>query len=621
MPEGFDFPERTDLWVPIEAVWVDPPYRSAHNWHVVGRMRAGVSMRAAQADMDLIAARLAKAYVDDKDRGIRVVPLHDEIVGSVRQPMLILLTAVGFVLLIACVNISNLQLARGTARAKEMALRAALGAERARLVRQLLTESLLLSSIGGAAGVLLAGSSISVLRAAIPANVPRIETIRLDAGVLGFTLAVSLAAGLLFGMLPAFTTSRVNASDALKEGAGRGSSGPRARKTGSALVVAEVAIAMVLLVGAGLLVKSYWKLEHVDPGFRSSGVYMADISFPAMRDGKIDNALFQTLSREVLGRVSKAPGVQAAGLISSLPVRDQGMDCSFEIEGVPLPSNPHDYPDTFYRLASPGYFEAMGIRLMEGRVFSEHDEAMDEQVAVVNQTFAAQFFPHADPIGKRIRLLCDLPPQFMTIVGVVSDIHAFGLASPPDGEVFAPYSQHAVWWLDNTLIMRGPGAHSVRIAEIIRGVNRDIPVELHAMREVVSESIARQRFEAALLGVFAGLALLLAAIGIYGVLAYTVTRRTSEIGIRMALGANRANVLLMVLKEGAVVIGVGLLLGTALALVGTKALSSMLFGVSATDMTAYGEVALVFAGVALLACYLPARQAVKVDPNVALRYE
>jgi predicted permease len=622
MPDGFDFPDRTQAWIPLEVVAHDSA-RSAHNFDVIGRLKTGFSIKEAQADLDVVGARLAKAYADDKDRGIRVVSLHDQVVGPVRQPMLMLLAAVGCVLLIACVNIANLQLARGTARAKEMSVRTALGAGRGRLARQLLTESLLLAGTGGAAGILLAEAAISVLQAAVPANIPRIETIKVDAGVLGFTLALSVAAGLLFGVLPAFTASRVNAGDALKEGPGRGTSGPRTRKIGSALVVVEVAMAMVLLVGAGLLLKSYWKLEHVDPGFRDSGVYTADLSWPAIKGGKIDGELVLSLSRKVLEAVRAAPGLEAAGIVNSLPVRDSGADGWFEIEGVPLPHDPHDNLDAWYRLASPGYFEAMGIRLLEGRWFNQHDQPKGAQIALVNQSFAAKFFPQTDPIGKRIRFLgFDEKPQFMTIVGVVSDVRALGLARPPDAEVFAHYFQHtADSWLDVTLVIRGPGAGSPRIAQIVQAVNRDTPVELQALKEVISETIARQRFETALLGVFAGLALLLAGIGIYGVLSYTVARRTSEIGIRMALGANRANVLLLILREGCTLAGAGLALGTALALLVTRALSTMLFGVGAADPTAFAEVAAVFAAVALLACYLPARQAVKIDPNVALRNE
>jgi putative ABC transport system permease protein len=437
---------------------------------------------------------------------------------------------------------------------------------------------------------------------------------------------LSIAAGLLFGVLPAFTASKADASDALKEGSGRGTSGPRTRRIGSALVIAEVAIAMVLLVGAGLLIKSYWKLANVDPGFRASGVYTADLSWPAVKStpkgDRIDGELVLSLARKVLASVRAEPGVEKAAIISVLPVRTIWPNGNFEIEGKPLPQDPHDYPLAWYRLVSDGYFETMGIRLLEGRSFDQHDQPKGAQIAVVNQTFAAKFFPQIDPIGKRISFLgFDEHPQFMTIVGIVSDIHALGLANRPDAEVFANYFQHADSTLDAVLVMRGPGAASAHIASMIHGVNRDIPVQLHAMKEIISETIARQRFETALLGLFAGLALLLASIGIYGVLSYMVSRRTSEIGIRMALGANRGNVLLLILREGCMLTGFGLAVGTALALIATKALSSLLFGVTATDAAAYGEVALVFAAIALLACYLPARQAVKVDPNVALRYE
>lgn len=620
MPAGFDFARGAQAWIPVEVVTGETA-RSAHNFHVVGRLKPEVSLAEAQADMNVVAARLGKMYADDRERGIELISLHDEITGPVKPAMTMLLAAVGLVLLIACVNVSNLQFARGTARAKEMALRAVLGAGRMRLARQLLTESLLLSAVGGAAGVLLAEASVSVLRISIPSNIPRIGKIEIDAAVLGFTLALSIAAGLLFGILPAFTASKANAGDALKEGFGRGSAGVKARQIGNALVVAEVALAVVLLAAAGLLLKSYWKLEHVPPGFQTARVYTADISFPAASRNNVDGELVRTLASNILKVLEDAPGVNAAGLISALPVKDGGSDGGFEIEGIALPADPHQVPDAWYRLASRGYFEALGIPLIQGRLFNERDLPAGAQVAVVNDAFAKQFFPRQAAIGKRIRFLgFDRKPQFMTIVGIVSNIRSLGLQRPAEAEVFADFFQHTDI-VDAALVMRGPGAGNTKIADLIHRVNRDTPVELRSMEEVISETIARQRFNTVLLALFAGLALLLAAIGIYGVLSYTVSRRTSEFGIRMALGAARSNVLLLVLRDGAALTAVGLALGTIVALFVTRLLSKMLFQVGAWDPGSYIAVSATFAVVALIACYLPAKQAVKVEPAEALRYE
>lgn len=620
MPAGFDFSRGAQAWIPLQVVTGETA-RSAHNFHVMGRLKPGTTLAQAQTDMNVIAMRLGKMYADDRERGIEVASLHDAITGPIKPAMTMLLAAVGLVLLIACVNVSNLQFARGTARAKEMALRAALGAGRMRLARQLLTESVLLSVVGGAAGVLLTEAAVSILRVSIPANIPRIGKIEVDAAVLGFTLTLSIAAGLLFGVLPSFTASKANAGDALKEGFGRGSAGVKARRIGNTLVIAEVALAMVLLTAAGLLLKSYWKLEHVPPGFQTDRVYTTDISFPAASGDKVEGELVKTMASNILKVLENAPGVNAAGLISALPVKDGGADGAFEMEGVALPTDPHQFPDAWYRVATSGYFKALNIPVLQGRLFNEHDLPAASQVAVVNEAFAKQFFPYESAVGKRIRFLgFDRKPQFMTIIGIVANIRALGLQTPAEAEVFADFFQHTDI-VDVALVMRGPGSGSAKIADLIHRVNRDTPVEIHSMKEVISETIARQRFNTVLLALFAGLALLLAAIGIYGVLSYTVSRRTSEFGIRMALGAAKSNVLLLVLRDGVVLTSVGLVLGTIVALFVTRLLSKMLFQVGAWDPASYVAVAVTFALAGLFACYLPARQAVKVEPAEALRYE
>jgi predicted permease len=609
MPPAFDFPARAQLWVPLE-ILPDISTRSAHNYDVLGRLKPGPSIRLAQEDMNVIAARLAKAYIDDKDDGIKVVPLYDDVVGPVRPAFLILLAAVTLVLLIACVNISGLHLARATVRAKELGLRAALGAGRPRLIRQLLTESVLLAFAGGTAGLALASAGTAILRHSAPANIPRLESIHVDISMLCFTALLSIGAGLLFGVLPAVASSRTDVSKALKEGSGKSTAGPHLKRWGNALVVGQIGLAVVLLTGATLLLKSYWKLAHVDSGLRSSGVFTTDLILPARLSGRL------------LKEVSALPGVQAAALIDVLPVREGGADGDFEIEGRPLPADPHQDPNAYYRLATSQYFKTFGIPILKGRAFDETDDRSQEQVAVVNQSFVAEFFPNGEAIGKRIRFFgFDRKPQFMTIVGVVPDVRAFGLGKPARAEVFGDLMQHAVLSLDATLVVRGPVSEEAAVRRIITSLNRDTPVEFQSMDEVIAGTIARERFQTFLLSLFAAFALLLAAVGIYGLLSYTVTRRTSELGIRMTLGAGRREVLLLVLSEGGRLVAAGIMLGLLCALLLTRALASFLYGVKTTDPGSFVTVALVFGIVAMLGGYFPAWRASKIDPNVALRYE
>ena len=609
MPPAFDFPARAQLWVPQELI-PDPSTRSAHNYHVLGHLKPGTSSRLAQEDMNVIATQLAKAYIDDKDEGIKVVPLYDEVVGPVRPAFLILLSAVTLVLLIACVNISGLHLARATVRAKELGLRAALGAGRPRLIRQLLTEAVLLAIAGGAIGLALAMAGTAVLRHSAPANIPRLENIHVDISMLCFTAVLSIGAGLLFGALPAIAGSHTDVNEALKQGSGKGTAGPQLKRWGNALVVGQIGLAVVLLTGAALLLKSYWKLTHVDSGLRSSGVFTTDLLLPAR------------LSTRLLKEVSALPGVQAAALTDVLPVREGGADGDFEIEGTPLPADPHQDSNAYYRLATSQYFRTFGIPIMKGRAIDETDDRSPEQVATVNQTFAAEFFPGGDAIGKRIRFLgFDAKPQFMTIVGIVPDVRAFGLNKPAKAEVFGDLMQHAVLSLDATLVVRGPVSEQAAVRSVVTSLNRDTPVEFQSMDEVIAGTIARERFQTFLLSLFAAFALLLSAIGIYGLLSYTVTRRTSELGIRMTLGAGRRAVLVLVLSEGGRLVATGLLLGLLGAFLLSRTLASFLYGMKTTDPGSFVTVALVFGVVAMLGCYFPARRASKIDPNVALRYE
>ena len=621
MPPAFDFPSRAQAWVPLE-ILPDPSTRSAHNYDVLGRLRPGTSIRQAQEDMNVIAARLAKAYIDDKDDGIKVVPLYDEIVGPVRPAFLILLAAVTLVLLIACVNISGLQLARATVRAKELSLRAALGAGRARLIRQLLTEAVLLAIAGGGVGLALAMAGTAILRHSAPANIPRLENIRVDTSILIFTALVSIGAGLLFGALPAIACSLTDVNEALKQGSGKGTAGPRMKRWGNLLVVGQIGLAVVLLSGATLLLKSYWKLAHVDSGLRSSGVFTADLSWPTTDGNSVNSAEVSRISKGLIEQVSALPGVQSAALVQPLPVRASGPDGDFEIEGIPLPADPHQNPNAFYRLATIQYFKTFGIPVLKGRAFDAGDERSQEQVAIVNQSFAAEFFSGGDAIGKRIRFFgFDRKPQFMMIIGLVPDVRALGLDKPAKAEVFADYMQHLGSSLDATLVVRGPDSEQAAVRSIVTSLNRETPVEFQSMDEVIAGTISRERFQTSLLSLFATFALLLSAVGVYGLLSYTVSRRTSELGIRMTLGAGRGAVLMLVLSEGGRLVATGLTLGLLCAWFSSHTLASLLYGVKTSDPGSFAAVALVFGIVAMLGCYLPARRASKIDPNVALRYE
>ena len=615
MPPGFDFPERTEVWVPGE-LFPDTSTRSAHNYKVWGRRKNGISLRSAQADMDNIAAQLQKKYIDDKDRGIAVVSLYDQIVGPVRPALFVLLAAVGFVLLIACANLANLQLARGSTRTAEMALRAALGAARTRLIRQLLTESILIAVAGGAAGFLLTFLSVGWLRGFLPPDIPRLENVHIDSAVLGFTLAISVSSGILFGVLPALSASRADVTEALKEGSTRTTATPGSRRAGGVLVVAQTAIAMVLLVGAALLIETFYNLQRVDPGFATNGLMTAEISFVPERAAD--------LTRRMLDGVRRLPGVEAAGITNSFPIKDGGgADGGFEIEGRALPSDPHKYPDAGYHVVSRGYFETLKVPLQRGRAFDEADEqSAGNQVAVVNQSFVKEFFPHQDPLGKRIRFMgFDEHPQFLTIVGVASDIRAGGLSTQPFPDVFADGFQHPQSMASTTLAVRASPRDLGQIASFIHSLDSSVPVNFTGAERLVAESIARQRFQMTLLGIFAALALTLSAVGIYGVQSYTVNRRTNEMGIRLALGAHQGDVLSLVLREGLLLAGAGVVLGAAGSLLLTRLLASLLFQVSATDWAAFLLAAVVLAAVSITACLLPARRAAHVDPMVALRYE
>jgi putative ABC transport system permease protein len=620
MPPKFNFPDTAQLWLPND-LFPDEAARSAHNYHVVGRLKPGVTVKQAQADMNIVAARLAKEYVDDKDEGIRVTSLFDFLVSGVRPALLVLLGAVMLVLLIACVNISNLQLARAAARRKEMGMRCALGAARGRLIRQLLTESVLLAGAGGLLGLVLAELAVSILRIAAPANIPRLENLGIDTGVLCFTAALSLLVGLLFGVLPSLHSSKTDVNDALKQGTGKGE-GVRHKRWGQTLVIGQIALAIVLLSGAALLIKSYWKLAHVETGLASGGVYVADLTWPVSADGNsVDATYVRQAGTQMLGQIEQLPGVQAVAFIHGLPFQG-APDGSFEIEGRPLPADPHLYPDADYRMITSEYFKAFGIPILRGRGFTADDQRTAQQVAIVNQSFEKEFFPAGEILGKRIRFLgFDRKPRFMTIVGIVPDVRASGLSQPARSEVYADYFQHADSAMDVALVVRGPASLQSRIEQIVTSLNGSTAVNFESMDGLISGTIARERFQTVLLTLFAGCALLLAVVGVYGLLSYTVTRRTSEMGVRMALGANSGRIARLVLGQGGVLVLVGVALGIVGSLIATRALRAMLYEVQTSDPLALLAVVAGFVAAALVACYLPARRASQIDPSEALRAE
>jgi len=620
MPPHFDFPEDSEVWLPND-LFPDDSARSAHNYRVIGRLKPGVTVWQAQSDMDVIAARLAKAYVDDRHEGIRVTSLYDSLLAGIRPALWILQGAVAIVLLIACVNVSGLLLVRAAARRKEMAMRRALGAGARRLIRQLLTESVLLASAGGLTGLALAALGVRILRVAAPAGIPRIRDLAMDPVVLLFAVGLSVTAGIVFGILPSLEGSKADLNDALRQSAGRGEGHPR-KRWHQVLVAAQVALAIVLLSGASLLIKSYWRLMHVDTGLSSAGVYVADLTWPASLDGNsVDGAYVRQAGSRMLRQIEALPGVQGAAFIRGLPF-EGAPDGGFEIEGRPLPSDPHAFPDADYSMVTADYFRAFGLPVLRGRGFLDGDEDSAQQIVIVNTAFVKRFFPNEDAVGRRIRFLgFDAKPRFMTIVGIVPDVRNAGLRQPVFPQVYAHYFQHADTAMDASLVVRGPTGLQPRIRQIVTFLNPNTAVDFATMDSLISGSVTRERFQTALLTVFAACALLLAVVGIYGLLSYTVTRRTAEIGVRMAVGASRGTILRHILRQGGILVASGAAAGLIGALLVTRVLRSMLYEVSATDGMALLAVTVGFALAALAGCFLPARRASAIDPSQALRSE
>jgi putative ABC transport system permease protein len=617
-PPEFQYPAGTELWVPLDFDTPEMKARSAHFFRPIGLLKPGVSIEQARAETDLIAGRLAEQYPESNERwSLNLVPLQEQVVGGVRTSLWVLLGAVGFVLLIACANVSNLMLARAAARSRELALRTALGASRWRVARQQLTENVLLSLAGGALGLLLAAWGVDMLAALGAGDIPRSREIGVDGRVLAFTVALSVLTGLAFGLLPALRASRPNLNEVLKD-AGRGTSGPGRGRVRAALVVSEIALALTLLVGAGLLIKSFVGLRRVNPGFDPTGVLTLRIDLARARYAKREQAaaFFSDLQRRVAG----LPGVEAAGMVTELPLSGQPNDTYFYVAGRP-PQTAEQKVTADFRRINQDYFRAMRIPVLRGRGFTEQETTGDAKVVVINEVLARNFFPDEDPLGKRLVIDFGKQEEF-EVVGVVGNV----LHRTLDGDTYQMMYVPTLRVGSTNLVVRTSSPDPLSLAAGVRGelaaIDRDQPVSaIRTLDEVVSGSVAQQRFRTLLLAAFACVALLLAGIGIYGVIAYSVTHRTHEIGIRMALGAGAFDILKMVVGQGMVLALGGVVVGLLAAFALTRVLSSLLFGVTATDAVTFAAVSFLIAAVALLACLIPARRATKVDPMVALRYE
>ena len=623
MPEGFSFPDQAELWRPLP---INPNNldRGPHYLRIVGRLKPDVTLEQAQAEMSALAARLSAQHPEkNAGHGVKIELLRDVVVGDIGPALFILLGAVGFVLLIACANVANLLLARVGARQKEIAVRTALGASRLRIVRQLFTESMMLSVGGGAAGLLIAVWGVNWLVSLGPDIIPRVHEITVDPRVVGFTFLISAATSLLFGLAPALQASRPDLTDALKEG-GRSSAGPARNRLRSVLVISEVALSLVLLIGAGLMIRSFAKLSQVDPGFNPDEVLTIGVSL--LRNKYPEEERVASFYSQLLERAAATPGVVSAGAISELPLSGSNTSDSFTIEGRP-PVAKQEEPSTEYRVVTPRYFESMGIPLLAGRDFAETDTKQAPNVVVINEAFANRHFAGESPLGHRIRLQGQERDPLL-IVGVVGDVRQLGLDQQPIPEAYVPFLQDPLsktYHRSMTIVARtksDPGSVAGSLRAELTALDKSLPVfALKPMTEYLRDSLARRRFNLILLTAFGGVALVLAAIGIYGVISYGVTQRTHEIGIRMALGAEKGDVLRLVVRQGMIMTLGGVAIGLLASLALTRLMETLLFGVSVTDPLTFTAIALLLTCVALLACFVPARRATKVDPLVALRYE
>jgi putative ABC transport system permease protein len=625
MPPGFRMPEyAADVWAPLRVVNpLAAKFRGVHFLRTYFRLSPGASMQQAQAEIESIDNWLAEQYPDEnKGRRSLLVPLLDRVVGNVRPALLVLLGSVLLVLLIACANFANLLIGRAASRRQEVVIRSALGASRWRLVRQMVTESLLLSVAGGAGGLVLARLGIYLLLWLKPKDLPRLSDVRIDELVLAFTLGAAVLIGVVLGIIPPMAASRSNAGDALKD-AGRGATeGAAGRTTRSLLVVSEVALALVLLIGAGLLTKGFWVLHSVSPGFDPEGVLTMRVELPESRYREIPKQI--QFRQALLDGLNSVPAVQAA-MVSELPLSGDYLTHNFVIEGRP-PLAPGEAPEVNVRSVGGDYFRTMRIPVLAGRDFTIHDTIDTPIVGIVNESFVREYFPNESPVGARIMWARQNPPRWMTIVGVAGDVRHFGLGKPEEPAFYYSYAQlDQPWKRWMYLVVRGKleaGSLAQPVKQAVWSLDSRLPVtRVEPMTSVISASMAAQQFNMLLMIIFAGAAVILSAVGIFGVISYSVTRRSHEIGIRMALGARRWQVFRLVIGQGMILACSGAAIGLAAALALTRLLSGLLFGVTASDPLVFGTTAAVLLLVGFLSCYIPARRATRVDPMITLRYE
>jgi len=619
------FNTKQEVWIPLVQ---DPlfstfmPQRGVHLLPALGRLKPGVSVAQAQAEMDAISGRLAGEFpAENKGWSVRLVPLQKEIVGDVKTALLVLLGAVGLVLLIACVNIANLLLTRATSRSREIAVRITLGAGRTRIVRQLLSEAAVLGLFGGVAGIGLAYWGVEVLSSLLPRNLPLVNVIRVDNVVLGFALLLSAVASVVFGLAPALLAANSDLLTSLREGDIRSGESGNRRRARSFLAAGEIALAMVLLVTAGLLLRSFSKLMSVSLGFNVQRIVKADVSLPRFQYSTPQQ--WTSFSGELLARIQAQPGLQDSAVAVPRPIIDRQVNLRFEIVGNP-PFSAGASRTADYVSISPDYFRVMGIPLIAGRFFNQHDVMSAPRVSVISQAMARLYFPNQDALGKRLTF--GFPPSGAAereIVGIVGDVRDVALGQAPGPMMYVPYAQ-APFWGANLIVKStmSPSSVAGAIRQEVRMIDKDLPVtDVALMPGIIEASIAQPRLGTSLLSLFAAMALVLAAIGIFGVISYSVSQRTREIGIRMALGAQRENVLKQVLEEGARLAAIGLAAGLAGSFAATRLITRLLFGVKPTDPLTFAAVAVILIGVTLAASYIPARKATRVDPIVALRYE
>ncbi|MET0645739.1 MAG: ABC transporter permease [Pyrinomonadaceae bacterium] len=621
MPAGFEFPAEAELWVPLAWDAEESQTRAIHDYLVVARLKPEASVSQAQAEMSTISSRLEQQYPDaNKGWGAVVIPLQEDLVGDVRPALLVLFSAVGFVLLIACANVANLMLARGANRRKEIALRIALGATRGRIVRQLLCESVLLAVVGGLLGLIIAGWGGQLLLRLSAGSLPGSAEVGIDAWALGFTILVSLAAGVLAGVAPALQFSKNELSETLKQGTGRTGGGAVRQRTRKVLVVCEVALSLILLVGAGLMIRSFWKLQNVDPGFEVGNALAMSVGLSPDRYSDPQQQL--AFHDRVLEQLRALPGVVSAGSTTTLPLTGGGSKQPFTIEGRPAPPV-SEQPLAQTRYVSPDYFRATGIPLKQGRAFEERDREGAPQVVIISEAMARRFWPGQNPVGQRMTASFHEKQGLREVVGVVGDVKSNGLDDDAAATMYLPFRQAPRPWI--TFVVRtasDPQGFVQPVSKAVYGVDSEQALRsVRTLEQVFTESLSGRRFNMTLLMTFAGLALLLAAVGVYGVMNYSVMLRRRELGIRIALGARALDVLRLVLGQGLVLTLIGVGVGMAGAYALTRLMASLLYGVTATDFMTFGSVSGVIILVGLLASFLPARRATKVDPMIALRSE